>query len=255
MRVSAVDALRTFTGGEMLKWGKALMALLRRLSADQWRSIRHWSMEFVVVAFGVLAALAAQEFAQALHWKNEVRQTREALDAELAHDMAAFEYRAAQRPCVAARLAELDRWARSFRTGAPLHLSRSISIPPEFVVRTTVWDVIDGEAVSRIPLDARLNYAGFYQYLKYFSEITDAESTHWDTLLAYENSSKLSEADQLALHRAIGNLNDSNSSLEILKTSLEGQANALRIRPERSIESSANPMIAQGNERLCLRLL
>lgn len=231
------------------------MALLRRLSADQWRNIRHWSMEFVVVAFGVLAALAAQEYAQALHWKNEVKQTREALDAELAHDMAAFEYRAAQRRCVAGRLAELNRWARSLRSGAPLHLRRPISVPPEFVIRTTVWDVIDGEAASRIPLEARLNYAGLYQYLKYFSGVSDAEGTHWDTLLTYENSSKLGEADERAVERAIGNLSDSNFSLEILKTSLERQASALGIRPERSIESSANPMIAQGNERLCLTLL
>ena len=33
------------------------MALLRRLSPDQRRSLRHWGMEFVVVVAGVVVAL------------------------------------------------------------------------------------------------------------------------------------------------------------------------------------------------------
>jgi hypothetical protein len=212
-------------------------------------------MEFAVVTFGVLAALGAQELAQEVHWKREVNETRRALDAELARDLAVFEYRVAQRSCVSARLSELNRWAESFRTGAPIKLKRSISSPPEFVTRSSVWEVTDGEVASRIPLEARLDYAGLYQYLKYFSDVVDAEATHWDTLLSYENSSKLDPGDQRAVERAIGNLIGSNSGLDILKTSIERQANALGIRPEANIESTANPMFAEANKQICLPLL
>lgn len=231
------------------------MALLRRLSGDQWRGVRHWLMEFVVVAFGVLAALGAQELAQELHWKSEVRETRKALDAELAYDLAVFKFRIAQKPCIAARLVELDRWAQSFRTGAPLRLKRSISNPPEFITRSAVWEVTDGEVASRIPLQARLNYAALYQRVRTFSGYLDAEDTYWDTLLTYENSKTLDEEGQRAVERAIGRLSDSNSGMDIMKTGMHREANALEIRPEANIESSANPMIAEGNKRICLSLL
>jgi hypothetical protein len=231
------------------------MALLRRLSGDQRRNIRHWSMEFAVVAFGVLAALGAQELAQELHWKSEVRETRKALDAELAYDLAVFEFRMAQKPCIAARLLELNRWTESFRTGAGLPLKRPINQPPEFITRSAVWEVTDGEVASRIPLKARLNYAALYQRMRTFSGYVDAEDTYWDTLPTYENSKTLDQEGQRAVERAIGRLNDSNSGMDIMKTGMEREANALGIRPEANIESSANPMIAEGNRRICLPLL
>ena len=40
------------------------MALLRKLSVDERRSVRHWAMEFVVVVAGVLLALWLQEWMQ-----------------------------------------------------------------------------------------------------------------------------------------------------------------------------------------------
>lgn len=38
--------------------------------------------ELAIVTAGVLLALGAQEFAQAIHSRSEVRETRDALDAE-----------------------------------------------------------------------------------------------------------------------------------------------------------------------------
>lgn len=212
-------------------------------------------MEFVVVAFGVLAALGAQELAQERHWRSEVSETRKALDAELAHDMAGFEYRLAQRPCIAARLIELNRWAESFHTGAPLQLKRGIIEPPEFIIRSAVWDVADGEVLSRIPLSDRLNYASLYEGLKTFSGYVDAESTYWDTLLTYENSKELDQEGQRAVGRAIGRLTDSNGGMDIMKTGMEREAKALGIRSESTIESSASPVVAERNNEVCASLL
>ena len=46
--------------------------------------------ELLIVTLGVLLALGAQELVQGLHWRSEVRETRQALDAELSRDIAAF---------------------------------------------------------------------------------------------------------------------------------------------------------------------
>ena len=45
---------------------------------------REFAGEVGVIVLGVLIALGAQELVQELQWRSEVKQTREALDAELA---------------------------------------------------------------------------------------------------------------------------------------------------------------------------
>ena len=55
--------------------------MLRRLTADQQRSVRHWAMEFVVVVAGVLLALWLQQ------WGERRRAMQDMADAESAiHD-------------------------------------------------------------------------------------------------------------------------------------------------------------------------
>ena len=145
---------------------------------------------------------------------------------------------------------ELDAASR-VNDGEYLETLRA-QLSPELQVHV---DVTDGEVASRIPLQARLNYAALYQRVRTFSGYLDAEDTYWDTLLTYENSKTLDEEGQRAVERAIGRLSDSNSGMDIMKTGMHREANALEIRPEANIESSANPMIAEGNKRICLSLL
>ena len=84
--------------------------------------------EFAIVTLGVLLALGAQELVQSLHWNREVRETRQALDAELSRDLGVFDYRMDLRECITARADEVQKWAESFRTAAPLKLKHEIFI-------------------------------------------------------------------------------------------------------------------------------
>jgi hypothetical protein len=69
---------------------------------------REFAGEVGIIVLGVLIALGAEQVVEVLHWSNQVRDARGALDEEIAHTDKAFAYRVAARDCIAARLAKLN---------------------------------------------------------------------------------------------------------------------------------------------------
>src|SRR3954466_15866791 len=72
------------------------------------RGLRAFLKEYFVIVIGVLTALAAEQAAEWVHWRNEVAQARTALRAEIAPDSPAFARRIAYRPCMDRQIAEAD---------------------------------------------------------------------------------------------------------------------------------------------------
>src|SRR3954454_19287938 len=70
---------------------------------------RAFAGEGGIIVIGVLIALGAEQGVEDIHSREEVKETRTALDAELAHNLAAFQGRLKIEPCVQARLDELER--------------------------------------------------------------------------------------------------------------------------------------------------
>ncbi|QIK95904.1 hypothetical protein G7076_04960 [Sphingomonas sp. HDW15A] len=229
-----------------------MFRLIRVKPPNGWNAV---GWELVIVTAGVLIALGAQELAQRQHWKLEVRETRNALDAELARDLAAFEYRLSQRRCVDDRLAELSEWGESLEAGSPLKLKSPVPGVPGFTVRTAVWELTDGEIAARIPLEARLNYAWLYDALKTFDELRDVEGDAWEALAAYGGSSRLDEADLRAMKTAIGKAEAVNAILQGVKLSLDKYSRELSVHPESNIERRSDKIIAEWNRELCQPLL
>jgi hypothetical protein len=151
--------------------------------------------EIGVVVVGVLIALGAQEFVQSLHWRGEVRDTRQAMDAELSRNLAVFKFRLDESECITARMAEITKWAESFRAGRPLQLKHEVINTPGFTIRTEVWDLLDNDVASRIPLKDRLNYAGLYSNMKTFKQGALPEVEAWEAIMELQDSTKLDEAD------------------------------------------------------------
>ena len=211
--------------------------------------------EFVTIVVGVLVALAAQELVQSLHWRREVKETRKALDTELARDVAAFEYRMNQRPCVEQRLTELVRWVDSHRSGKPLPLKKGITAPPGFELRSAAWEVTDGEIATRIPLQAKMNYATIYDSMKSFDELTDSEEVQWSTLQQFQNADRLQEAELRTIWQAIGLIASMNEALVGYKIAIDRPVKQLKISPEKDIEARSAPIIAKWNRELCEPLL
>lgn len=216
---------------------------------------RVFAGEVGTIVLGVLLALGAQEMVQSLHWRSEVKETRKALDAEVARDLAAFDYRYRNRRCSAERLSELRRWADSLARGKPLPLRHEVDEPPYFSIRTAAWEITDGEIASRIPLKAKLNYAALYDGLRKFDQAKNDESEAWGTLNEYESLTRADAADLRAIKRAIKDIEDVNTILDPFKSAFERFSGELRIQPQRKLEGADSPLLLQWQKEACSPLL
>jgi hypothetical protein len=70
---------------------------------------REFIGEVGVIVLGVLIAIALEQLVEMVHWNNQVREGRSALDEEMAHTNRAFEFRAAAHDCIAERLKKLEQ--------------------------------------------------------------------------------------------------------------------------------------------------
>jgi hypothetical protein len=216
---------------------------------------RVFAGEVGTIVLGVLIALGAQEFVQSLHWKREVGETRKSLDAELSRDLAAYQYRVSQRQCVDDRLTELRRWAASLRSGRPMTIRKAIEAPPGFKVRTAAWEVTDGEIASRIPIDAKMAYAGIYDAMRTFDEMINNEQDQWTSLVEMQSGTTYTEADIRTIERATRLLGVFNQAIPGFAKTIDPLARKLGIGPEANIEGSAHPIIAQWRKEVCKPLL
>ena len=211
--------------------------------------------EVGTIVLGVLIALAAQEYVQARHWRSEVRETRQALDAELARNLAAFDYRYKNKACVAERLAELKRWADSLRAGDPRVLKHEIEEPPYFLIRTAAWEITDGEIASRIPVKARLNYAALYDGLRKLDQAKNDESLAWSTLNEFQNATGADESDLRTIRRALKDIEDFNEILEPFKVAFARFSGQLGIVAQRKLEGEDSPSLIESTRQACSPLL
>lgn len=216
---------------------------------------RVFAGEVGTIVLGVLVALGAQELVQSIHWRREVAETRKALDAELARDLAVFDQRYRSSTCTADRVSEISRWADSLEAGKPLTLKHSIEEPPFFLVRTAAWEVTDGEIASRIPLQAKLTYAAFYDGLRQYAELKRAESDAWATLYQYGSSTTLDPADLRAVRGALKDIDDTNQSLGPFKAAFTRFSRELGITPQARLEGAGTPMLQQWEREACSPLL
>jgi hypothetical protein len=77
------EPLRIGAPREMNAAGGSGMALLRKLTGEQRRTVRHWAMELVVVIAGVLIALWVQEWAERRRATRDMGAAEEAIHAEV----------------------------------------------------------------------------------------------------------------------------------------------------------------------------
>jgi hypothetical protein len=207
--------------------------------------------EVGTIVLGVLLALGAQELVQSLHWQREVGQTRKALDAELARDLAAFDYRYRNSGCTTDRLDELRRWADSLANGHVLPLKHEVDEPPYFLIRTAAWEITDGEIASRIPLKAKLNYAALYDGLRKYDELKNDESQAWATLNEYGSATSASPADVRAIRHALKDIDDVNSALGAFRTAFDRFSGELGITSQPTLEGADRPVLVQWQKEAC----
>jgi hypothetical protein len=159
--------------------------------------------DLAIVTLGVLIALAAQQLADTVHWRSEVRDFREAVRAEVAGNLGTYVYRSNENRCVEARLDELQRWLDSWRAGRPLKLSGPIGIPDSLVVRSSVWDSRDATTVAHMSLHEKLEYGHLYTEFANNEVHRLDERAAWIELASYDGATGLDHQDMIRLQGLI----------------------------------------------------
>jgi hypothetical protein len=147
-----------------------------------WGDWREFLREYLIVVVGVLTALVAEQFAEWLHWRHEVAETRRALNEEVAFDLASAEWHTAMAACKAKRLEALELWRASLQAGKPLKLAVSLQPPPDLIYLTATWRASNGSAIGQLPVEARNSYASYYDLVDVFVNVANAERERWSSL-------------------------------------------------------------------------
>ena len=154
----------------------------------------HGWREFVgevgIIVIGVLIALGAEQVVEAIHWRSEVAQFRQAEDTELANNFGAFRYRLSQSDCVKRRIEELRRWGNRSRSGKAEPLHGEIGRPSTVIQRTSTW-AAQGEALEHMPLATRLSYSSLHDLLDNVQQQIFAEREAWRGLAAFNGADTL----------------------------------------------------------------
>jgi hypothetical protein len=101
----------------------------------------------------------------------------------MAHNLGVLQVRADQSRCIDARLAEIERRLDA-RTPAP-----TLVQPLFWRPRTTVWKAaLSGQIAAHMPLDFRLRYSSFYDYLDWFAARETEEADAWSALAAIDEA-------------------------------------------------------------------
>lgn len=219
----------------------------------------HGWREFVgevgIIVLGVLIALGAQQIVEAMQTRQRIKETRAALDAELSRNLAAFEWRVSQRPCLRSRVDELDRWATAMAAGEKAIVKKDLTQPREFALNDTVWQASENDA-SQMPVETKLDYASIYATFGTLDrELWRDEQQAWNSISGYEHNKDLTREELHGIRLAIISLQSDDQLLDVFQQRLHSQAAKLGIRPLPHIEMGIEAQLMQNNRELCEPLL
>jgi hypothetical protein len=218
----------------------------------------HGWREFVgevgIIVIGVLIALGAQQIAEGIHQRGEVKQTRKALDAELAHNLAAFDNRLNLEPCARHRLDEVELILNREAQGS-VALRHDFEQPLSINLQFAVWDAATGEARSLIPLEPKLQYAQLYDIFRRYDRFRDEETQDWSQLADLDFDTQLSAQDVKQAKVTVKRLRRLDNLLPAYASFLQRSAKPLRIRPDPDIDAPAQQMMNKNRVTFCSPLL
>ena len=164
---------------------------------------RQFAGEVGVIVLGVLIALAAQQVAQSVQWRGDVDDLRAPIRAEMDRNLFTYPYRAKQKPCINARLDELQRWLEGWRAGRPQRLAGPIGIPVSLVIRTSAWDGRDPATLSHMPVAEKLEYGFLYSEFANNEVHRLDERAAWIELANFDGATELDHDDMMRLQGLI----------------------------------------------------
>ena len=204
---------------------------------------RAFAGEVGIIVLGVLIALSAEQLVEALHWRSEVHELRDAMRAELSADRARTEENLAQNPCMVARLDAIERWASTAPEGARI---ANPERPFLWNDHSSTWDIAKtSPAATHLGLSERLQYAGAYDSIANEQRYLFDEQESWKDLAASLASADKPQNRDL-IEREVEGARLHLAARDANARSLLRRLDALGIRPD-----SAGTNILVNVRRLC----
>lgn len=137
------------------------LSMLRRLTAEQQRNVRHWAMEFVVVLAGVLLALWLQQWSEHRRALQDLAATEDAIHHEVRESLKNLIWREAISQC---------------------HIDRAVQLKTMLLNGSGHWPGLDGSALSEGSLSQATGVPVIFQgvYQRPFEPFPRAA---WDSAL------------------------------------------------------------------------
>jgi hypothetical protein len=212
---------------------------------------REFFGEVGIIMLGVLLALGAEQVVEALHWSRETADAREALKAELNHDLGAIQFSQAHSACLLARMDDLDEFIRASRAGKPIRLTAPLSGAGGYSFHSNVWDIVKtGQTAAHMSLREKLDYAQIYDILDNLQRQRQLAGDAQKELVEATYGGTLSDAD---LRRMELNIRIERSYPVTLQSNLgeiAGAVQRLGLKPDRLPE--VNP---EGAKAVCTSIL
>ena len=159
--------------------------------------------EVGIIVVGVLIALGAEQVVQAVHWRGQVSAFREAVDYELGRNLGTYEVTMQQRPCVARRLADLERLLAESRAGRSPRLLRPIGRPNSVSQYFSAWDNKGADVTGQLPLKVRITYGEMYDEFRNVDLVRLDEREVWRRLSQFDQPEPLDHADRMRLRELL----------------------------------------------------
>ena len=170
--------------------------------------------EVGVIVIGVLIALGADQFADALNWRRAMAEFRKATNEEIATNLYSYQFRVRQSPCISRRIAELEEWRdRALNHGGSAEqMSGEISRPSLYTIRQATWDS-RGDVVAHMSLEERLNYAEAYGVISHNHQQMIEEREAWRNLAAFNGLRMLDHPSAMRLNELLFQVKNIDASV------------------------------------------
>lgn len=173
--------------------------------------------EVGIIVLGVLIALSAEQFVEALHWRAEMNGEREALYSEARENIGSVRWREHLQPCIDQRLAELNAIFRAHAAGRPIVLRGSVGRPVTSFMSITAWQVaVSSQAVSHMSLKDKLGFARAFSSYENLDQALLREQDAWLKLGVLDDPQLISDADWPPLRQAFAEARTLNARIKLI---------------------------------------
>jgi hypothetical protein len=166
---------------------------------------REFAGEVGIIVIGVIIAIGIEQFVQAIHWRNEVSNSRVAIADDIERNNRAFAFRLAAHDCIADRLVTLNQIIEQVAVHKPVPLVGEAIIDIGNGLPDNAWETSrSDQTLAHFDRDALRLYGGYFMQVGNITRLMQHESDDWGVLRVLEgNPARVGPIDIAGMRVAI----------------------------------------------------